>query len=265
MAPHPRHSGTFPPTPSPAWTSARLCAPGPPSPRTREVCRAAGLGVLRNEHPPPRSAPPPATLTGCRARPPPLSRLWWDSPRGCVSQFCPRCHDAVQIVTPWQPAWDSALPRPPHFPAAPQSPRAAPGAPRARARCRAPQRRWRGRPSCGPGAASASPAQAPAACPGVWRKDGRRGGRLSVPRLLRACHSVTVEASLPRSTGCSGRRSSARAPGHARRQLPAASPGDLRAALQSSQTASSSPRSGFYPEALGVVHQPLVSGCSVRV
>lgn len=89
-------------------------------------------------------------------------------------------------------------------------------------------------------------------------------GLRSVPRLLRACHSITVEASLPRSTGCSGRRSSARAPGHARRQLPAASPGHPRAASRSSQPASSSPRFGFYPELLGVVYRPLVSGCSVR-
>lgn len=71
-----------------SFSRAPLC-PGDPSPRTREVCRAAGRGVLRNEHPPRRSAPPPATLTGCRARPPAPHASGGTVPGAACRSFAP--------------------------------------------------------------------------------------------------------------------------------------------------------------------------------
>lgn len=73
------------------------------------------------------------------------------------------------------------------------------------------------------GAASTPPVEAPVPRPGVCRKDEPQREGLGVFHLLRGCHLITVKASPPRSVGCPG-RSSSRAPGHVRWQLPPSPP-----------------------------------------
>lgn len=116
------------------------------------------------------------------------------------------------------------------------------------------------------GAASTPPAEAPVPRPGVCRKDEPQREGLGVFHLLRGCHLITIKASPPRSVGCPG-RSSSRAPGHVRWQLPPSPPRPATHARPPETVQRHLPLHVlcFCPERLSAARESLVSGPSVRV